>query len=133
MSPRSVGESWASGTLVIPLLDSRGSLASGLLTGDNSRLWGELASGSAVGDSCSSESELVGDSSSLLREGGGHIVECLHLGPSVEAAQGCLIIGDGQLGLSMHVDAVEQVLWGELLLDSLIESLDIGDDSVGAL
>ena len=40
--------------------------ASGLLTGDNSGLWGESASASTVGVSCSSESELVGDSSSLL-------------------------------------------------------------------
>ena len=30
-------------------------------------------------------------------KGDGDTVECLHLWPSVEAAQSCLIIGDGQL------------------------------------
>ena len=39
----------------------------------------------------------------------------------------------GNLGLNMHVDAVQQVLWGELLLDLLDESLDIKDDSVEVL
>ena len=39
----------------------------------------------------------------------------------------------GNLGLSMSVDAVEQELWGQLLLDLLVESLDIGDDSVEVL
>ena len=55
--------------LLTPSLVCEGSLASGLLAGDNSRLWGELATASAVGDSCSSESELVGDSSSLMGRG----------------------------------------------------------------
>ena len=35
----------------------------------------------------------------------------------------------GNLGLSIWVDAVEQALWGESLLESLSELLDIGDDS----
>ena len=67
--PQGCGGSPVSGMLVTPLLVCRGSPASGLLAGDNSRLWGESASASAVGDSCLSESELVGDSSSLLGEG----------------------------------------------------------------
>ena len=53
-----------------PLVCGGGSLASGLPTGDNSfGLVGESAPASAVGDSCSSESDLDGDSS-LLRDRG---------------------------------------------------------------
>ena len=47
-----------------------GSLSSGLLACDNSSgLGGESASVSAVSDSCSSKSELVGDSSPLKGKG----------------------------------------------------------------
>ena len=59
-------ESQVSGMLVTPPLVFGRSPASGLLSGYNSRLWGESALSSAVGASFSSESELVGDSSSLL-------------------------------------------------------------------
>ena len=62
------------------------SLASGLLAGDNSGLWGELASASAVSDSCLSEVELVGDFITTGGKGDGHIVECSHLGASMEVA-----------------------------------------------
>ena len=56
--------------LVTPALGCEGSLASGLLTGDNSSwLWGKLASAYAVGDSCSLKSQLDVDSSLLWGRG----------------------------------------------------------------
>ena len=50
--PQVCGVSQASCTLVTPPWSVGWSLASGLLAGDNSGLWGELALASAVGDSC---------------------------------------------------------------------------------
>ena len=65
--PQGCRESLVFGMLVTPPLVCGRSQASVLLAGDNSGLWGELISTSAVGgDSCSLESELVGDSSSLV-------------------------------------------------------------------
>ena len=118
-----------------------GSLASGLLAGDNtSGLLGESASTSAVGGSCKSELELDGDSS-LLRGRGMDTLWCvLTWGLLWSQLKVAPLQVMGNLGLKTLVevgDAAEQVLWGEglSLFDLLSESLDAVDysDVLGGL
>ena len=113
-------ESTTLAVLVTPPLVSRGSPSSGLLAVDNPWAWGgELVSASAVHDSCSSESELVGDSSSLRGRGMDTLLSVLTWGFLWRSLKAVLLYVMSNLGLNTHVDAVEQVLWGELLLDLL--------------
>ena len=68
MTPPVVCEgSQTSSVLLTPPLVHEWSLSAGVLAGYSSMgLWGELVSASAIGDSYSLESELFGDSLSLL-------------------------------------------------------------------
>ena len=114
--------------LVTPPLVCKGSPSYGVSDGDTSSgLGGELVSASvAVGD-CHLGIRVRVQWWLLITvkwKGDWHTVECFQMWPSMEAAQGCLIIGDWQPGLKMHVDAVEVVLQREVSLESLLDVRD---------